>query len=145
MRIKFLITICFFICGTAIYCVASVESEAVKARTKAMSEISDNMRVLGLMLKGQVDFDLVSVKSAIQNIEKLAAKTPTLFEIEAVDPHAEAKPEIWSNYEDFVEKALTLQTIATAASRSLVSEEGLKDVIMSMGKTCKSCHSLYRN
>jgi cytochrome c556 len=145
MRIKFLITICFFICGTAIYCVASVESEAVKARTKAMSEISDNMRVLGLMLKGQVDFDLVSAKSAIQNIEKLAAKTPTLFEIEAVDPHAEAKPEIWSNYEDFVEKALTLQTIATAASRSLVSEEGLKDVIMSMGKTCKSCHNLYRN
>ena len=145
VRIKFLITICFFICGTAIYCVASVESEAVKARTKAMSEISDNMRVLGLMLKGQVDFDLVSAKSAIQNIEKLAAKTPTLFEIEAVDPHAEAKPEIWSNYEDFVEKALTLQTVATAASRSLVSEEGLKDVIMSMGKTCKSCHSLYRN
>jgi cytochrome c556 len=145
MRIKFLITICFFICGTAIYCVASVESEAVKARTKAMSEISDNMRVLGLMLKGQVDFDLVSAKSAIQNIEKLAAKTPTLFEIEAVDPHAEAKPEIWSNYEDFVEKALTLQTVATAASRSLVSEEGLKDVIMSMGKTCKSCHSMYRN
>jgi len=145
VRIKFLITICFFICGTAIYCVASVESEAVKARTKAMSQISDNMRVLGLMLKGQVDFDLVSAKSAIQNIEKLAAKTPTLFEIEAVDPHAEAKPEIWSNYEDFVEKALTLQTVATAASRSLVSEEGLKDVIMSMGKTCKSCHSLYRN
>ena len=145
MRIKFLITICFFICGTAIYCVASVESEAVKARTKAMSQISDNMRVLGLMLKGQVDFDLVSAKSAIQNIEKLAAKTPTLFEIEAVDPHAEAKPEIWSNYEDFVEKALTLQTVATAAGRSLVSEEGLKDVIMSMGKTCKSCHSLYRN
>ena len=145
MRIKFLITICFFICGTAIYCVASVESEAVKARTKAMSEISDNMRVLGLMLKGQVDFDLVSAKSAIQNIEKLAAKTPTLFEIEAVDPHAEAKPEIWSNYEDFVEKADTLQRVANAASRSLVSEEGLKDVIMSMGKTCKSCHSLYRN
>lgn len=145
LRIKFLITVCFFFCGTAIYCVASVESEAVKARTKAMSEISDNMRNLGLMLKGQVDFDLVSAKSAIQNIEKLAAKTPTLFEIEAVDPHAEAKPEIWSNYEDFVEKALTLQTVATAASRSLVSEEGLKDVIMSMGKTCKSCHSLYRN
>ena len=145
LRIKFLITVCFFFCGTAIYCVASVESEAVKARTKAMSEISDNMRNLGLMLNGQVDFDLVSAKSAIQNIEKLAAKTPTLFEIEAVDPHAEAKPEIWSNYEDFVEKALTLQTVATAASRSLVSEEGLKDVIMSMGKTCKSCHSLYRN
>ena len=145
MRIKFLITICFFVCGTAIYCVASVESEAVKARTKAMSEISDNMRNLGLMLKGQVDFDLVSAKSAIQNIEKLAAKTPTLFEIEAVDPHAEAKPEIWSNYEDFVDKALSLKTVAIDAGSSLFDEDGLRDVVMSLGKTCKSCHSLYRN
>ena len=132
-------------CGTAIYCVASVESEAVAARTKAMGEISDNMRVLGLMLKGQVDFDLVSAKSAIQNIEKLAAKTPTLFEIEAVDPHAEAKPEIWSNYEDFVDKALSLKTVAIDAGGSLVDEDGLRDVVMSLGKTCKSCHSLYRN
>ena len=145
MRIKFLITICFFMCGTAIYCVASVESEAVTARTKAMGEISDNMRVLGLMLKGQVDFDLVSAKSAIQNIENLAAKTPTLFEIEAVDPHAEAKPEIWSNYEDFVDKALSLKTVAIDAGGSLVDEDGLRDVVMSLGKTCKSCHSLYRN
>jgi len=145
MQLRYLTIAGIIICGTAMHSIASVESEAVTARTKAMSEISDNMRNLGLMLKGQVDFDLVSAKSAIQNIGKLAAKTPTLFEIEAVDPHAEAKPEIWINYEDFVEKALTLQTVATAASRSLVSEEGLKDVIMSMGKTCKSCHSLYRN
>ena len=145
MRIKFLITICFFICGTAIYCVASVESEAVKARTKAMSEISDNMRVLGLMLKGQVDFDLVDAKAAIQNIEKLAAKTPTLFKIEAVDPHAEAKPEIWSNYEDFVDKALNLKTVAIDAGGSLIDEDGLRDIVMSLGKTCKSCHSMYRN
>ena len=145
MRLKYLITACFFICGTGVYCIASVESEAVTARTKAMSEISDNMRVLGLMSKGQVDFDLVSAKSAIQNIEKLAAKTPTLFEIEAVDPHAEAKPEIWSNYEDFVDKALSLKTVAIDAGGSLVDEDGLRDVVMSLGKTCKSCHSLYRN
>ena len=145
MRLKYLITACFVICGTGVYCIASVESEAATARTKAMSEISDNMRVLGLMLKGQVDFDLVSAKSAIQNIEKLAAKTPTLFEIEAVDPHAEAKPEIWSNYEDFVDKALSLKTAAIDAGGSLVDEDGLRDVVMSLGKTCKSCHSLYRN
>ena len=145
MQLRYLTIAGIIICGTAMHSIASVESEAVTARTKAMSEISDNMRVLGLMFKGQVNFDLVSAKSAIQNIQKLADQTPKLFEIEAVDPHAEAKPEIWSNYEDFVEKAFTLQTVATAASRSLVSEEGLKDVIMSMGKTCKSCHSLYRN
>ena len=145
MQIKYLITACFFMCGTAVYSIASVESEAVAARTKAMSEISDNMRVLGLMLKGQVNFDLVSAKSAIQNIQKLADQTPTLFEIEAVDPHAEAKPEIWSNYEDFVNKALNLKTAAIDAGGSLVDEDGLRDVVLSLGKTCKSCHSVYRN
>ena len=145
MQLKYLTIAGIIICGTAMHSIASVESEAVTARTKAMSEISDNMRVLGLMSKGQVEFDLVSAKSAIQNIEKLAAKTPTLFEIEAVDPHAEAKPEIWSNYEDFVDKALTLQTVAIDVGGSLVDEDGLRGVIMSLGKTCKSCHSLYRN
>ena len=110
-----------------------------------MSDISDNMRVLGLMLKGKVDFNLVSAQSAIQNIEDLAAKTPALFEVEAVDPHAEAKPEIWSNYDDFVNKALNLKTAAIVAGGLLVDKDSLKDVIMSIGKTCKSCHSVYRN
>ena len=102
MQLKYLAIAGITICGTAMHSIASVDSEAVTARTKAMSEISDKMRVLGLMLKGQVEFDLVSAKTAIQNIQKLAAKTPILFELEAVDPHAEARPEIWSNYEDFV-------------------------------------------
>ena len=145
MQLRYLIIACLFICGTTMYSTASVESEAVAARTKAMCEISDNMRFLGFMMKGKTDFDLDRAKSAIENIANLAAKTPTLFEIEAVDPHAEAKPEIWRNFEDFVEKTLTLQNIATEASGSLVGEEGLKDVVMAMGKTCKSCHSLYRN
>jgi len=145
MQLKYLTIAGFIICGTAMHSIASIESEAVTARTKAMSDISDNMRVLGRMLKGQVDFNLVSAQSAIQNIEDLAAKTPALFEVEAVDPHAEAKPEIWSNYEDFVDKAMTLQTAAMDAGDSLVDKNSLKNAIMSLGKTCKSCHSLYRN
>ena len=145
MQLRYLTIAGIIICGTAMHSIASVESEAIAARTKAMSEISDNMRVLGLMLKGRVDFDLTKAKSAIQNIGNLAEKTPTLFKIEAFDPHAEAKPELWSNYEDFVYKALDLQTAAIDATNSLVDEDGLKDVIISLGKTCKSCHGLYRN
>ena len=145
MQLKYLIIAGMSMCGTAMYSFASVESDAVKARTQAMSEISDNMRLLGSMLKGQMDFDLDIAKLAIHNIANLAAKTPVLFELEAIDPHAEAKPEIWSNYEDFVDKALALETVAIDAGDSLIDQGGLKDVVMSLGKTCKSCHSLYRN
>ena len=145
MQWKYLIIAGLSMCGTAMYSFASVESDAVKARTQAMSEISDNMRLLGSMLKGKTDFDLDIAKLAIQNIANLAAKAPVLFEIEAIDPHAEAKPEIWSNYDDFVDKAFTLETVAIDASGSLIDQGGLKDVVISLGKTCKSCHSLYRN
>ena len=81
MQLKYLTIAGFIICGTAMHSIASIESEAVTARTKAMSDISDNMRVLGLMLKGKVDFNLVSAQSAIQNIEDLAAKTPALLKL----------------------------------------------------------------
>ena len=145
MQWKYLIIAGVSMCGTAMYSFASVESDAVKARTQAMSEISDNMRLLGSMLKGKTDFDLDIAKLAIQNIANLAAKAPVLFEVEAIDPHAEAKLEIWSNYEDFVDKAFTLETVAIDASGSLTDQGGLKDVVISLGKTCKSCHSLYRN
>ena len=145
MQWKYLIIAGVSMFGTAMYSFASVESDAVKARTQAMSEISDNMRLLGSMLKGKTDFDLDVAKLAIQNIANLAANAPILFEIEAIDPHAEAKPEIWSNYEDFVDKAFTLETVAVDASGSLTDQGGLKDVVISLGKTCKSCHSLYRN
>ena len=52
MQWKYLIIAGLSMCGTAMYSFASVESDAVKARTQAMSEISDNMRLLGSMLKG---------------------------------------------------------------------------------------------
>ena len=143
MQWKYLIIAGLSMCGTAMYSFASVESDAVKARTQAMSEISDNMRLLGSMLKGKTDFDLDIAKLAIQNIANLAAKAPVLFEIEAIDPHAEAKPEIWSNYEDFVDKAFTLETVAIDASGSLIDQGGLKDVLISLGKTCKSCPVSY--
>tara|TARA_B110000003_G_C16505379_1_gene479066 strand:+ start:216 stop:632 length:417 start_codon:yes stop_codon:yes gene_type:complete len=131
--------------ATAVHSHANVENEIVKVRMKAMSEISDNMRVLGKMMKGIEDFDLEAAQSAIGNIAVLAAQTPEMFKIEAVDPHAEAKPEIWTNFDDFVEKALTLENVALDIGSSLTGEEGLRNAMMSLGATCKACHSLYRN
>ena len=131
--------------ATAVHSHANVENEIVKVRMKAMSEISDNMRVLGKMMKGIEDFDLEAAQSAIGNIAVLAAQTPEMFKIEAVDPHAEAKPEIWTNFDDFVEKALTLENVALDVGSSFTGEEGLRNAMMTLGATCKACHSLYRN
>ena len=145
MSVKYLIMGLSLVFATAVHSHANVENEIVKARMKAMSEISDNMRVLGKMMKGIEDFDLEAAQSAIGNIAVLAAQTPEMFKIEAVDPHAEAKPEIWTNFDDFVEKALALENVALDIGSSLTGEEGLRNAMMSLGATCKACHSLYRN
>jgi cytochrome c556 len=91
------------------------------------------------------DFDLEKARSAIGNIATLAAQTPSLFKLEAVDPNAEAKPGIWTNFDDFVEKALTLESVAIEVKGTLTDKDGLRNVIMSLGGTCKACHSQYRN
>jgi len=103
------------------------------------------MRVLGKMTKGIQDFDLGKAQSAIGNIAILAAQTPELFRLEAVDPNTEAKPEIWTNFDDFVERALTLESVAIEVKSTLADKDGLRNVMMSLGGTCKSCHSQYRN
>ena len=68
-----------------------------------------------------------------------------LFKIEAVDPNAEAKPEIWTNFDDFIEKAMALENAALYAGSTLTGKDGLRNAMISLGGTCKACHSVYRN
>ena len=145
MSARYLVVGLGIVFATAVHSHSNVENDTVKARMKAMSDISDNMRVLGKMMKGIEDFDLNTAKSAIGNIAILGAQTPKLFKIEATDPHTEAKPEIWTNFDDFVEKALNLENVALNVESSLMGEDGLRNAMMSIGATCKACHSLYRN
>ena len=145
MSAKYFIMAFSLVFFTTAHTHANVENETVKLRMKAMSAISDNMRILGKMMKGIEDFDLELARSAIGNIAVHAAQTPELFKIEAVDPHAEAKPEIWTNFDDFVEKALTLESVALDVGSSLTGKDDLRNSMMSLGATCKACHSLYRN
>ena len=145
MSAKYFIMAFSLVFFTTAHTHANVENETVKLRMKAMSAISDNMRILGKMMKGIEDFDLELARSAIGNIAVRASQTPELFKIEAVDPHAEARPEIWTNFDDFVEKALTLESVALDVGSSLTGKDDLRNSMMSLGATCKACHSLYRN
>ena len=49
------------------------------------------------------------------------------------------------NFDDFVEKALTLESVALDVGSSLTGKDDLRNSMMSLGATCKACHSLYRN
>ena len=84
-----------------------------------MSAIAEHMKTLGQMSKGAAAFDAAVAKSAAAAIAEHAAATPRLFEANETDPKSEARPEIWSNFEDFTAKAVELETIATGFSTSI--------------------------
>ncbi|MGH1330389.1 MAG: c-type cytochrome [Paracoccaceae bacterium] len=121
---------------------AEVQNEAVKARMAAMKAIGGAMKTVGGMAQGKVPFDADAAAAAIAVMEAQSAQVPALFEAEESDPKSEAKPEIWTNWDDFVMKSEALNAAAKAADSS--SPEALGASLGAMGGACKSCHTAYR-
>ena len=109
-----------------------------------MSAIAENMKILGQMAKGVIEFDATTARSASSAIAKHAAATPKLFEANETDPKSEARPEIWSNFEDFTAKATELERVANGFSTFINQPTDLNAAMGAFGSTCKSCHSVYR-
>ena len=130
--------------ATAALAHQGVQNPAVKARMDGMNAIAENMKTLGQMSKGSTEFDAALARSAAAAIAEHAAATPGLFEANETDPKSEARPEIWSNFEDFIAKATELETIATGLSTSINDPADLNAAMGALGASCKSCHSVYR-
>ena len=91
--------------ASAVWAHGGVKNPAVMARMDGMSAIADSMKVLGGMAKGAVAFDAAAANEAAGVIAVEAARIPVLFQVEETDPKSEAKPEIWTNFNDFSDRA----------------------------------------
>ena len=109
-----------------------------------MSAIAENMKTLGQMAKGATEFDAAMARSAAATIAEHASATPGLFEANETDPKSEARPEIWTNFEDFAAKATELEAIATGFSTSINEPSDFNAAMGALGANCKSCHSVHR-
>lgn len=119
-----------------------VQDPTVKARMDLMGTIGMNTKTLGDMAGGKADFDAAAAQAAKDAIIAASADIAAKFEPQATDPVAEAKPEIWTNWDDFVAKAGALNAAATALDAS--SLDGIKAGMGGIGGACKDCHSTYR-
>jgi cytochrome c556 len=122
----------------------NVQNAAVKARMAVMSGMGEEMKTLGLMIKGTTRFDMDAARAAANAIADHAAATPGLFEAEETDPKSEAKASIWTNFDDFSNKAVELKAVAMGLGNSIDSADDLVPAMSSLGATCKSCHAEYR-
>lgn len=130
--------------STAALAHQGVQNLAVKARMDGMRAIAENLKTIGMMARGATEFDAEAAKAAAAAIASHASDVPKLFEANETDPKSEARQEIWTNFEDFRAKASVLENVAVGLSTSIAAPEDLGPAMGSLGASCKSCHSIYR-
>ena len=121
-----------------------VENPTVKARMVVMTTFVENLRTLGGMAKGAVDFDLEQAKIGLADIASKSKNVPELFKIEEMHPKSEALPVIWTDFANFTAKSQALTDAAEKALANFSSKDDLISSMRALGSTCKSCHSTYR-
>jgi cytochrome c556 len=138
---KSLIAVLVLLAGTAV-AKEGVQDPTVKARMALMSTIGMNTKVLGDMATDRTAFDATAAAAAKEALMAASADIAAKFEPQATDPVSEAKPEIWTNWDDYVAKANALNAAATAIDAS--SLDTIKAGMGAIGGSCRDCHSTYR-
>ncbi len=126
--------------------VAFAETEAtdanVIARQDLMKSFGGAAKTLGGMAGGEMAFDAAAAEAAKATLIAASAEIAAKFEVNAADPGSEAKPDVWTNWDDFVLKGKALNDAATALDASTV--EGIQAGMGAIGGACKACHTAYR-
>ena len=117
----------------------------VKERMDLMDTQKDAMKVLGGMAKGKVPFDAAKAAAAAHEIEKTSTKIPDLFPEGTGGHPSEAKPEVWTQWDEFTADAEALTKAATALKVALEGEAPeWKAKFKGVIDACKTCHKTFR-
>jgi cytochrome c556 len=120
----------------------AASNPAVVARQELMKAQGAAARTLGQMAQGAAPFDAEAAAAARAALIDTAGRIAAVFEANETDPESKAKPEIWTNWEDYVAKADALKAAAEALDVS--SLEALQAGMGAVGGACGACHQAYR-
>lgn len=120
--------------------------DAIEYRQSAFSLIAYNFGDMGAMMKGKKPFEAATFAMRATNVAALS-KFPFEGFIAGSDKgETEALAKIWQDRADFDTKMKTFQE--NAAILATVAQKGdqaaIKQAFMDTGKSCKSCHDVYK-
>lgn len=137
---KFTSSIAVILCLTTSAVFA--DGHHIKERQDVMKGISGQLRVIGGMAQGRVDFDADKAAAAKIALVDYASSIETVFADDENGPSSEAKPEIWSDWDGFLVKANALVDSASALKTASVADLGAG--MGAIGGACSSCHKAFR-
>jgi cytochrome c556 len=112
-------------------------------REELMKSFGAAAKTLGQMAGGDVAYDQAAAEAAKLSLVEGAGKIAATFEAPPAEgEETESKPEIWTNWADFVAKGDALK--AAAEGMDVASAESIGAGMGAIGGTCKDCHTLYR-
>jgi cytochrome c556 len=121
--------------------------DVIEYRRSAMTMVDWNFKPMSAMVKGKIPFD---AREFAKRADRVALLTPQLLEgfAKGSDKGAEtdAKPEIWTHFDDFQSKLNDLINESKTLSEVAKSgDEGtMKEQFKKLGGTCKACHDKYK-
>ncbi len=144
-----IVTIAVVVLGAASVAVSDERDpneRAIAAREAAFTLIATNFGPMGAMAKGKMPFDQEQFAKRAANLEALSSM-PWEFFIPGSDKgDTEAKPEVWSNPDDYKAKVEQYQQeVAKLVEASKGGDQ--KAMFAQVGETaksCKSCHKEYK-
>jgi len=118
----------------------------VKERMDLMDSQKEAMKILGAMAKGQVPFDATKAAEAAGEIEKTSKQIPELFPEGSGGHPSEAKPEVWTQWDEFTADAEGLETAAKSLIVAIEAPEApdWKAQFKGVIDACKTCHKTFR-
>mgnify|MGYP000389198201 CR=1 FL=1 len=138
--------------GTPLQLASAEQMAAVKERQELMKSIGGNMKTIVDFLK-ESKGTAAEAQAAAAKIGELAEMIPAAFEVEASLDEMDAvgknrgKPEIWLNWDGFVEDAETLEDRAGALAAAFEGGDAgaIQAAFGAMGKEgCGGCHEDFR-
>ncbi len=127
--------------GVAIAQAAATDPNVI-ARQGLMKSIGGATKTLGDMAGGKAAFDAAAAEAAKATLIAASLDIEAKFVTQTADPEQDAKPEVWTNWADFLVKAKALNDAATALDASSVETIGAG--MAGVGGACKACHTDYR-
>lgn len=122
---------------------------AIEARQGIFQNYQLMLMQLGGMARGTIAYDADTAQAAADNLVALT-ELNAQFSWPAGSDNASvegtrARPEIWSNFDDVVTKAVALNEAAVAlAAVASTGQEAIGPALGPVGAACTACHDSYR-
>lgn len=123
--------------------------DLVKYRQATYQVMSAQARVMGAMVKGDIDFDAKELHQRSMNLSNAAKLLPETYKLKTMAVgSSNVSPKAWADVEGVTEKgqdfANKLKVLNEATESGEIDLKGSRPLVANVLKSCKSCHDSYR-